>query len=317
MIVWTQTVEALGQTSVDQAPQACTRTTLEPMMPSIPRRAIGAHSVSPIGFGAMRLTGPGVFGPPPDRREALRVLRLALELGVDHIDTADYYGPVVVNQLIREALAPYPSDLVIVSKVGARRDERGGIFAYDEPAQLRQGIEDNLRSLGVDSLPVVNLRLMRATPPDSRFDDQLAAMIAARDAGLIESVGLSNISVAHLTHALQFTGIACVQNSFHPADRRSQPVLDECTKQDVAFVPFAPLGSGARGSDTALGALAVRRVAARLGCSPAQVALAWALRASPKVLLIPGTASTDHLRENVAASTVQLDARSLAELEAA
>ena len=246
----------------------------------------------------------------------MRVLQLALELGVDHIDTAHYYGPVVVNQLIREALAPYPSNLVIVSKVGARRDDRGGIFAYDEPAQLREGIEENLRTLRVDSLPVVNLRLMRGTPPDAFFDDQLAAMVAARDAGLIENLGLSNITLAHLTHALQFTSVACVQNAFHPADRRSVPVLDECTRQGIAFVPFAPLGSGARGSGSALDGVAVQRVAARLGCSPAQVALAWALGASPQVLLIPGTGSAAHLRENVAATSIQLDAQAVAELDA-
>jgi pyridoxine 4-dehydrogenase len=264
----------------------------------------------------MRLTGPGVFGPPRDWQEALRVLRLALELGVDHIDTAHYYGPVVVNQLIHKALAPYPPNLVIVSKVGARRDDRGGIHAYDDPAHLREGIEDNLRTLRVDSLPVVNLRLMRGTAPDTLFDDQLAAMVAARDAGLIENLGLSNITLAHLAHAQQFTSIACVQNAFHPADRRSLPLLDECTRHGVAFVPFAPLGSGARGDGSALDGVAVRRVAARLGCSPAQIILAWALRASPQVLLIPGTGSAEHVRENVAATSIQLDAQTVAELDA-
>jgi pyridoxine 4-dehydrogenase len=279
-------------------------------------RPLGPHMVMPIGFGAMRLTGPGIFGPPRDWQAAVRVLKVAVELGVDHIDTAHYYGPAVVNQLIREALAPFPPNLVIVSKVGARRDDRGGIFAYDMPAQLHKGIEENLRALGVDSLPVVNLRLMRATPPDNLFDDQLSAMVAARDAGLIENVGLSNITLDHLTHALQFTNIACVQNSFHPADRRSRPILDECTRQGIAFVPFAPLGSGARGSGSVLDGVALQRVADRFGWSPSQVALAWALHTSPQVLLIPGTGSVAHVRENVAAAWIDLDEQALDELDA-
>jgi hypothetical protein len=158
----------------------------------------------------MRLTGPGVFGPPPDRDDAVQLLRQAVEAGVDHIDTAEYYGHHVVNELIRQALHPYPTGLVLVSKVGARRDDRGGIFAYDEPAQLR------LRTLDVDSLPVVNLRMMRASRPDSLFDDQLAAMTAVRDNGLIGAVGLSNVTLPHLLHALKSTEIACVQNAYHP-----------------------------------------------------------------------------------------------------
>jgi aryl-alcohol dehydrogenase-like predicted oxidoreductase len=270
--------------------------------------------VAPVGFGAMRLSGPGVFGPPPDHDEAIVVLREAVERGVDHVDTSQYYGPDVVNELIREALYPYPADLVLVSKVGACRDDRGGIFGYDEPAQLRVGIEDNLRTLGVDTLPVVNLRLMRATGPDAFFDDQLAAMIAARDDGLISAVGLSNVTLPHLLHALQFTEVACVQNAYHLADRRSQPVLDECARQGIAFVPFSPLGSGAAGEQSPVQAPAVARVAARLDATPAQVALAWILDAAPNTLLIPGTSSREHLRENLAASTVDLDDEALREL---
>ena len=286
--------------------------------PPWPPRALGPYRVSPIGYGAMRLTGPGVFGPPPiGVDEAVRLLREAVEAGVDHIDTAEYYGPHVVNELIRRALHPYPHDLVLVSKVGARRDERGGIFAYDEPAHLRRGIEENLSTLRVDSIPVVNLRLMRGSRPDSFFDDQLAAMASARDDGLIGAVGLSHVTLRHLTHALRFTDIACVQNAYHPADRRSHPVLEECTRRGIAFVPFSPLGSGARGPGSALDAAAVRRVAARAGCSPAQVSLAWALQTAPNIVLIPGTASRTHLRENLEAATVRLDADAMGELSSA
>ena len=233
---------------------------------------------------------------------------MAVESGIDHIDTSEYYGPHVVNQIIREALHPYPPGLVLVSKIGARRDDLGGIFAWDEPAQLRRGIEDNLLTLGVDWLPVVNLRLMRGSPPDSFFDDQLAAMVAARDNGLIGAVGLSNVTLPHLLRALQLTDIACVQNAYHPTDRRSQHVLEECTRRGIAFVPFSPLGSGARGAGSPLEAPGVLRVAARLGCTPAQVTLAWALSAAPNILLIPGTASRAHLRENLGAAKLKLDA---------
>jgi aryl-alcohol dehydrogenase-like predicted oxidoreductase len=275
------------------------------------RRPLGPFSVAPVGFGAMRLTGPNVFGPPKDRRAAIAVLREAVDRGVDHIDTAQFYGPDIVNELIREALHPYPSQLVIVSKVGASRDARGGIFTADAPEQLRHGIEDNLRTLGVDTLPVVNLRLMRASGPDAFFDDQLAAMIAARDEGLIASIGLSNITLEHLLYALRVTDVACVQNAFHLSNRLSQPVLDECTRRRIAFVPFASLGFGVMGPNSVLDSRDVVAVASRLGCTPAQIALAWALDASPNVLVIPGTSSLHHLRENLAASTVRLDAEAV------
>ena len=278
------------------------------------RRPLGPFSVSPIGFGAMRLAGPNVFGPPRDPAEALAVLREAVERGVDHIDTAEYYGPAVVNDLIRKALHPYPRQLRIVSKVGASRDSRGGIFAADEPDQLRSGIEDNLRSLAVDTLAVVNLRLMRPTGPDTFFDDQLGAMIAARDDGLIASIGLSNVSLDHLLHALRFTDVACVQNAFHPTNRVSQPVLDECTRRGIAFVPYSPLGSGADGPRSVLNAPAVVTIAARKGYTPAQVALAWALTQSPNILLIPGTSSLRHLLENLAVAKVELDSEAVQQL---
>jgi pyridoxine 4-dehydrogenase len=280
------------------------------------RRLLGPFSVAPIGFGAMRLTGPNVFGPPRDRREAIGVLREAVTLGVDHIDTAQFYGPNVVNELIREALYPYPRELVIVSKVGARRDRSGAVLADDEPPQLRRAIEANLRTLDVEALPVVNLRLMRNAEPDAFFDDQLAAMISARDDGLINSIGLSNISRAHLLRSLQVTNVACVQNFLHVANRASQPVLDECTRRRIAFVPFGSLGFGVTGPDTLLGRPELVEQAARLGVTPAQLVLAWALALAPNLLLIPGASSVDHLRENLAASAVQLDPEALDRLSA-
>jgi pyridoxine 4-dehydrogenase len=278
------------------------------------RRPLGPFSVLPVGFGAMQLAGPGVFGPPRDYDGAIRLLREAIDLGVDHIDTAQYYGPDVVNQLIRDALFPYPAGLILVSKVGARRDSRGGIFAFDQTSELRQGIEDNLRTLGVDRLPVVNLRLMRNSTPDAFFDEQLAAMITARDDGLIQAIGLSNVTLAHLVHALRVTDVACVQNAFHLANQSSRPVLDECTRRGIAFVPFAPLGSGSLAHDPGASTSQAAQVATRLGCTPAQLAIAWTLAVSPHTLVIPGTSSIAHLRENVAAMTVSLDAAALAQL---
>ena len=271
------------------------------------RYPLGNFSVSRIGFGARQLPGPGVFGPPRDRDEALAVLRRAAELGVDHIDTAQYYGPDVANELIRAALFPYPGTLALVSKVGARRDGSGGWLPYGEPGQLRQGIEDNLRSLGVDQLAAVNLRLTDGTEPGQRFDDQLAAMVQARDEGLIGGVGLSNATRAHLLHALERTPIACVQNPLNLADRASMPVLQECAARGIAFVPFFPLGSGFARANPVLGNTQLLGVAGRLGVTPAQVALAWLLDLAPCVLLIPGTSSRAHLEENLAAADVTLD----------
>jgi len=268
------------------------------------RRALGSFSVAPVGLGAMQLAGPNVFGPPSDPSAAIALLREAVDAGVDHIDTAEYYGPHVVNELIRAALHPYPPGLALVSKVGARRGADGEVLRADEPEQLRRGIEDNLVTLGVEQLAVVNLRLVRDGGPDARFDDQLAAMVAARDDGLIGAIGLSNVTRAHVLHALNSTELACVQNAFHLANRASWPVLEECNRCGIAFVPFAPLGSGA---GSVLRAPHVVEVAHRLGCTPSQVALAWALDVSPNVLLIPGTSSPRHLHENLDASNVRLD----------
>jgi pyridoxine 4-dehydrogenase len=263
--------------------------------------------VSRVGFGAMQLPGPGVLGPPRDRSAALAVLRRAVDLGVDHIDTAQFYGPDVANELIRAALYPYPDDLALVSKVGARRDQSGNWLRADDPVQLRQGIEENLRSLGVERLAAVNLRLMDESTPDQRFDDQLAAMINARDDGLIGGVGLSNASREHLAHALNRTDIVCVQNPLNIADRASMPVLEDCDARGVAFVPFFPLGSAFAPDNPVLANPAVTRTARRLGRTPAQIALAWLLSIRPNVLLIPGTSSVRHLEENVAVSGIELD----------
>jgi aryl-alcohol dehydrogenase-like predicted oxidoreductase len=244
------------------------------------------------------------------------VLRRAVELGVDHIDTAQYYGPDVANELIREALHPYPDNLALVSKVGARRDQTGGWLPYNKPDQLRSGIEDNLRSLGIEQLAAVNLRVM-GDEPDQRFDDQLTAMIQAREDGLIGGVGLSNVTLERLRHALERTPIVCVQNPLNLADRSSMPVLRECATRGIAFVPFFPLGSAFAHDNQVLGNPEVRAIAERLGATPAQIALAWTLGLAPNVLLIPGTSSVAHLEENLAVADVTLDEQAQRRLAAA
>lgn len=277
---------------------------------------LGRFSVGRIGFGAMQLPGPGVFGPPRDRDEALAVVRRAVELGVDHIDTAQFYGPDVANELIREALFPYPENLALVSKVGARRDDTGGWLPVLDPADLRIDIEANLRALGVDQLAAVNLRLVDSDVPDQRFDDQLSVMIEARDAGLIGGIGLSEIKLEHLLHALQRTEIACVQNAFNLADRSSAAVLDECTARGIPFVPFFPLGSAFVRPNPVLGNELVQEAAERLGHTAPQIALAWTLSVAPNVLLIPGTSSVQHLEENLAVANIELDDETLDQLNA-
>ncbi|OBG36382.1 oxidoreductase [Mycobacterium alsense] len=269
---------------------------------------LGGLSVARVGFGAMQLPGPNAFGPPRDRDEALAVLRRAVELGVNHIDTAQFYGPDVANELIREALHPYPDDLALVSKVGGRRDDAGAWLPAGEPAELRRDIETNLRSLDVDRLAVVNLRVFESDGPDQLFDDQLSGLIGARDAGLIGGIGLSNVNREHLLHALGRTEIACVQNAFNIVDRDSAPVLEECTRQGIAFVPFFPLGAAFMGPNPVLSHQLVVDAAERLGRTPAQVALAWTLGVAPNVLLIPGTSSVAHLEENMAVASIELDA---------
>jgi pyridoxine 4-dehydrogenase len=278
---------------------------------------LGRFSVARIGFGAMQLPGPGVLGPPRERDEALAVLRRAVELGVDHIDTAQFYGPDVANELIREALHPYPQNLALVSKVGARRDEAGAWLPLSGPAELRRDIEANLRTLGVDQLAAVNLRLFESERPDQLFDDQLSVMIAARDEGLIGGIGLSAITREHLLRALERTDIACVQNAFNLVDRSSAPVLDECTARGIAFVPFFPLGAAFARPNPVLSHPLVREIAERLERTPAQIALAWTLGVAPNVLLIPGTSSVRHLEENMDVASIELDEGTREQLNAA
>jgi pyridoxine 4-dehydrogenase len=263
---------------------------------------LGPRRVRRMGYGAMQLAGDNVFGPPRDRDEALRVLRTAVAEGVNHIDTAQFYGPGVVNELIREALHPYPADLAIVSKVGARRDDVGAVLLYDRPDELRQGLEANLATLGVDQLAAVNLRLMDGSEPGARFGAQLASLIKARDEGLIEGIGLSNISVRHLLRAVEQTEIVCVQNLFNLADQRSSDVLAECVERNIAFVPFFPIGEW-RGL---LSSPVLTALKWRLSATPAQLALAWLLDLAPNILLIPGTRTRAHLQENLASASVEL-----------
>jgi aryl-alcohol dehydrogenase-like predicted oxidoreductase len=268
---------------------------------------LGSWRVNRVGYGAMQLAGDNVFGPPRDRDEALQVLRAALDSGINHIDTAQYYGPGVVNELIREALHPYPDDLAIVSKVAARRDGSGAVLSFDEPDQLRLGIEENLATLGVDRLAAVNLRLMDASAPGARFDAQLAALARAREEGLIGGIGLSNISVGHLLRAVQQTEIVCVQNLFNLADQSSSDLLAECAQRHIAFVPFCPLGWPRGVQNEILTSSVLEQLGGRLDATPAQIALAWLLDLAPNILLIPGTRTRGHLAENIGAAQIVLD----------
>jgi pyridoxine 4-dehydrogenase len=266
--------------------------------------ALGPWRVRRAGYGAMQLAGDGVFGPARDRDEALRVLRAAVDAGVDHIDTAQFYGAGTVNELIREALHPYPDGLAIVSKVAAR-----------EPYQLRRGIEDNLVTLGVSRLAAVNLRMIDpAEPPGARFDAELTALVKAREEGLIDGVGLSNVSRQQLLRAVDQTEIVCVQNLFNLGDQGSADVLAECARRGIAFVPFCPLGLPGPARSHLLGSPVLAAIGARLQATPAQVALAWLLALAPNILLIPGTRTRVHLAENLAAADLPLDDAALAQL---
>jgi aryl-alcohol dehydrogenase-like predicted oxidoreductase len=288
--------------------------------------SVGRFTVGRVGFGAMQLPGPGVFGPPRDRDEALAVLRRAIELGVNHIDTAQFYGPDVANELIHQALHPYPADLALVSKVGGRRDGTGAWLPAHEPDALREDIETNLRSLEVDQLAAVNLRVMDPEADDPSqparvnrelFDRQLTAMIQARDEGLIAGIGLSNVVLDHLLIALDRTEVVCVQNAYNLVDRTSQPLLDACAERGIAFVPFFPLGSGFTADNPVLGSPVIQCAATELGRTPAQIALAWTLSVASNVLLIPGTSSVQHLEENMAVADIELDDDTRQQLSAA
>jgi aryl-alcohol dehydrogenase-like predicted oxidoreductase len=285
----------------------------------VPAAPLDLAAVHRVGFGAMQLPGPGVFGPPRDHDAALRVLRRAVELGVDHIDTSQYYGPEVANALIHEALHPYPEGLVLVSKVGARRDGTGAWLPAQRPEELREGVEDNLRTLAVEALGAVNLRRMDGDlPADQRvpFEDQLAEMAALRDEGKLLGIGVSTVDLAQVDQAMDAVGLACVQNAFSLLDQRDAPVLERCAEAGVAYVPYFPLGSAFPGLPKVTEDPAVLAVAGRLGATPAQVGLAWLLARSPNVLLIPGTSSVAHLEENLASGELHLSAEDLAELGA-
>jgi len=283
--------------------------------------SLGSLTVHRIGFGAMQLPGRGVMGPPRDHQEAIAVLRRAVELGVDHIDTAQYYGPDVSNALIREALYPYPDGLVLVSKVGAFRDAKGGWLPGQRPDQLRSAVEDNLRSLGIEQLGAVNLRLMDhpAADPDQQvpLEDQLAEMVALREEGKIAGVGISTASLAQVRQAIETAATVCVQNAFSLIDQKDDDVLDLCHEHGVAYVPYFPLGSGFPNMPKVTDNPAVRAVAERLGASPAQVGLAWLLAHRANILLIPGTSRVAHLEQNIASADLVLSSTDIAELEAA
>ena len=275
---------------------------------------LAGRAVARIGFGAMQLPGPGVLGPPRDRAAALALLRRAVELGVNHIDTAQYYGPDVANELIHAALYPYPEDLVLVTKVGADRDRQGGWISAQRPHELRAGVEANLRSLEVERIDVVNLRLAGDGASGVDLDSQLAEMIALRAEGKIGGIGISSVSVGQLRQALP-AGIACVQNAYNLLDRTDEPLLELCSENDIAWVPFFPLGSAFAGAAKVTEHPAVLAAAAAQGATPAQVCLAWLLGHDPHILLIPGTTSLKHLNENVATADVRLDADTTAQLD--
>jgi pyridoxine 4-dehydrogenase len=276
------------------------------------RYRLGDLEVTRVGYGAMQLAGPGVFGPPKDHDAAIAVLRKVVELGINHIDTADFYGPHVTNHLIREALHPYPDDLHVVTKVGARRDENGGWPHARTPAELREQVHDNLRNLGLDALDVVNLRVGGFdTPEPGSIAEQFEALAELQQQGLIRHLGLSTVTADQLTEAQSIAPVVCVQNLYNVARRDDDTLVDLTADQGIAFVPYFPLGGF-----SPLQSDALESVAKRLDATPMAVALAWLLQRSPNMLLIPGTSSIEHLRENVAAAALELPADALAELDA-
>ncbi|MEU5993175.1 aldo/keto reductase [Spirillospora sp. NPDC047418] len=279
---------------------------------------LGDRTVRRIGFGAMQLAGPGVFGPPADRDAARAVLRRAVDLGVDHIDTAQVYGPDVVNELIAEALHPYPDGLVLATKVGGARDERGGWVRASRPEQLRATVEQDLRTLRRERIDLVNMRFEVGGPaPDAvPLADQLGALTELRDEGKLDLIGLSTVPAEAVGAALAITPIAEVQNAYSIANRADDPVVDLCRANGTAYVPYYPLGSAFTGGPQALAAdPAIASVAAKHEASPSQIALAWLLAHYDRMLLIPGTSSIVHLEENLAVDTIELDEEDLAHLD--
>jgi aryl-alcohol dehydrogenase-like predicted oxidoreductase len=266
-----------------------------------------------MGYGAMQLAGPQVFGPPKDRDAALKVLREAVASGVNHIDTSDFYGPHITNQIIREALHPYPDDLLIVTKVGAVRGNDASWIAALEPDELTRGVHDNLRNLGLDALEVVNLRVMGDVhkPSEGSIERQFTALAELQRRGLIRHLGLSNVTSAQIAQARKIAPVVCVQNHYNLVHRTDDSLVDELAAKGIAYVPFFPLGGF-----TPIQSSALSQIAAKLEATPMQVALAWLLHRSPNILLIPGTASLEHLRENLRAARLSLSEAVLAELDA-
>jgi pyridoxine 4-dehydrogenase len=273
---------------------------------------LGHRAVKRLGYGAMQLAGRGVFGPPKDRAAALAVLRDAVASGVDHIDTSDFYGPHITNQIIREALHPYPSDLVIVTKVSVRRGDDGAWIPAFSRDELTQAVHDNLRNLGLDALEVVNLRSMFNVhhPAEGSLEAPLTVLAELQQRGLVRHIGLSNVTAAQIAEGRRICEIACVQNYYNLAHRDDDALIDELAQQGIPYVPFFPLGGF-----TPLQSTTLSDVAGRLGATPMQVALAWLLERSPNILLIPGTSSVAHLRENLEASRLALPEKQLAELD--
>ncbi|PLZ01282.1 oxidoreductase [Burkholderia sp. WAC0059] len=273
---------------------------------------LGDRAIHRLGYGAMQLAGPGVFGPPKDRGAALAVLREAVDAGVDHIDTSDFYGPHVTNQLIREALHPYPDDLVIVTKIGAQRGADASWLPAFTPEALTGAVHDNLRNLGLDVLDVVNLRIMIDVhqPAEGSIEAPLTALANLQRQGLVRHIGLSNVTAAQVAEGRRICEIVCVQNHYNIAHRADDALIDDLARDGIAYVPYFPLGGF-----TPVQSSTLSRVAARLDATPMQVALAWMLRRAPNVLLIPGTSSVAHLRENLAAAKLDLPDDAVGELE--
>ena len=270
-------------------------------------------TVKRMGYVAMQLAGPGVFGPPKDKDAAIAVLREAVASGVDHIDTSDFYGPHVTNEIIREALSPYPSNLTIVTKVGGRRGPKGEWLPAASPEELKQGVHDNLRNLGRDAIDVVNLRLWGDHghgPSEESLAERFNVMVELQKEGLVKHIGLSNVTAKQVDEALLIAPIVCVQNLYNVAQRSDDTLVDSLAEKGIAYVPFFPLGGF-----TPLQANELNEVAASLNATPMQVALAWLLHRSPNILLIPGTSSVGHLQENLAAAELVLPAEALATLD--
>jgi pyridoxine 4-dehydrogenase len=269
-------------------------------------------TVQRMGYGAMQLAGPGVWGPPKDPEAAVAVLREAVAAGVNHIDTSDFYGPHVTNQIIRQALHPYPGGLVIVTKLGARRPPDGSWQPAVSPEDLTAGVHDNLRNLGLDALDIVNYRAMGSVhgPKEGPIAEQVTVLADLQRKGLIRHIGLSNVTAAQVAEAQAITHVVCVQNNYNLAQREDDALIDDLAAQGIPYVPFFPLGGF-----TPLQSSTLSTVAERLGATPMQVALAWLLHRSPNILLIPGTSSVGHLRENLAAAQLTLSPQILAELD--